>query len=83
MSARGVPERRLYHKYPLELGEKGRKTGWQPKRSIRRDSDGLDNVLDFFGSSSGEEVAEEMDERGMPVCILYTHFQIYILWIRP
>jgi hypothetical protein len=50
-----IPERRLYHKYPLNVGEKGRKTGWQPRRPIRKDSDGLDNVEDFFAGSSSEE----------------------------
>ncbi|KAH6571257.1 hypothetical protein BASA60_007265 [Batrachochytrium salamandrivorans] len=34
----------------FELGVKGRKTGWEQTKQVRKDADGLDNVDDFFQS---------------------------------
>lgn len=47
-----MPPRRL-NRHPFANGEVGRRTGWKPKSSVKKDADGTDNVQDFFQSSDG------------------------------
>jgi hypothetical protein len=32
----------------MQIGQRGRKTGWEQPRNVKRDEDGYDNVEDYF-----------------------------------
>ncbi|KAG4100953.1 hypothetical protein H8356DRAFT_986354 [Neocallimastix lanati (nom. inval.)] len=55
-----VPEKHLSYFY--DIANVGRKTG-KRRKSVEKDSDGMDNISDFFGEDESDDESEDPDDK--------------------
>ena len=63
-AAAAVPKRASLSR--KSLGRTGRRTGWQPKRVVKRVSTGFEDMQAFFDSEEEYDVEEEKENKGSP-----------------
>ncbi|KAJ3225223.1 Centromere protein C [Clydaea vesicula] len=59
----------------LDIGIRGRKTGWEPKKNVKKDHHGYDDPEDFF-ESDAEELYQETSPNGLNEEVVSSNYSI-------